>query len=201
MYHFPQEAYGMYVLLVCLLISVLIPAASLGETNLDVRADPDTFLQDETWMYTGYTYGGITFAIPKDSCSYELSEKDRTAGLVLLIGNNDYCLQIRKFDPEVLTYEQFKEIIQAEPTADVHIETRNGREALIYRNTAPNAYGELFGMAMTGMDGNTYKVSIFTGESEEYEEDAPVWKIAEIIGKTFTFRDFSEWGIPTTPDE
>lgn len=201
--------HGLYVLLACLLSCLLLSAAAPCETaaetnqvtNLDIQAEPGGFLFDDTWMYTGYTYGGGTFAIPKESNSYELTDQFREAGIVLLIGNDDFCLQLRKFDPEVLSYEQFKEIIQAEPTAETRITERNGKEVFIYRNTDPNPYGELYGIAVTGLDGNTYKVSIFTGDSEAYGEDDPVWKIAEIIGQSFTIRDFSEWGIPTAPDE
>ena len=188
-------------LLLALLVLTIIPFSALCETNLDVTADEDGLLNDATWQYYGYTYGGITFAIPGNSYQYDLSQEYKDAGIVSLIGNEDYMLQLRKFAPDVMSYEQFKAYIQAEPTADVRTEERDGKEILIYRNTNANAYGELFGIAMTGTDGNTYKISLFTGESEAYEADAPVWKIAEIIAATTNYRDFSQWGIPTTDNE
>ena len=150
--------HGLYVLLACLLSCLLLSAAAPCETaaetnqvtNLDIQAEPGGFLFDDTWMYTGYTYGGVTFAIPKESNSYELTDQFREAGIVLLIGNDDFCLQLRKFDPEVLSYEQFKEIIQAEPTAETRIKERNGKEVFIYRNMSighedsVNIQGSLF---------------------------------------------------------
>ncbi|MBR5960071.1 MAG: hypothetical protein IKZ98_03685 [Clostridia bacterium] len=189
------------ILLAALLTVTFLPVSAVCETNLDVTVGEDGFLTDDTWQYAGYTFGGITFAIPANSYQLEISQEYREAGIVLLIGNEDYMLQLRKFAPEVITYEQFKTAIQAEPSADVRTEERDGKEILIYRNTNPNAYGELFGIVMTGTDGNTYKISLFTGESEAYEEDAPVWKIAEIIAETTNYRDFSQWGIPTTENE
>ena len=189
------------ILLAALLTVTFLPVSAVCETNLDVTVGEDGFLTDDTWQYAGYTFGGITFAIPANSYQLEISQEYREAGIVLLIGNEDYMLQLRKFAPEVITYEQFKTAIQAEPSADVRTEERDGKEILIYRNTNANAYGELFGIAMTGTDGNTYKISLFTGESEAYEEDAPVWKIAEIIAETTNYRDFSQWGIPTTENE
>ncbi len=91
--------------------------------------------------------------------------------------------------------------IGSEPSADIRIDERDGKEILIYRNTKPNVHGELFGITMTGMDGNTYKISLFTGESEACDADAPVWKIAEIIAETTNYRDFAEWGISTIDAE
>ena len=189
------------ILLAVLLTVTFLPVAAMCETNLDVTADENGLLNDYSWQYYGYTYGGITFAIPGNSYQYDLSQEYKDAGIVSLVGNEDYMLQLRKFAPDVMSYEQFKAYIQAEPTADVRTEERDGKEILIYRNTNPNANGELFGIVMTGTDGNTYKISLFTGESEAYEADAPVWEIAEIIVATTNYRDFSQWDIPTTENE
>lgn len=189
------------ILLVVLLAMTILPFSALSETNLDVTADETGFLQDDTWHYVGYIYGGITFAIPKDSYQLEISQEYKDAGIVLLVGNEDYMLQLRQFAPEVITYEQFKAAIQAEPSADVRTEERDGKDIIIYRNTNPNAYGELFGIVMTGADGNTYKISLFTGENEAFGADAPVWKIAEIIAKTTKYMDFEALGISASENE
>ena len=189
------------ILLTALLLLTFLPFIAVCETNLNVTTDENGFLNDDTWQYAGYIYGGITFAIPKDSYQLEISQEYKDAGIVLLIGNEDYMLQLRQFSPEVIAYEQFKAAIQAEPSADVRTEERDGKEIIIYRNTNPNGYGELFGIVMTGADGNTYKISLFTGESEAYGAEAPVWKIADIIAKTTKYMDFEALGISASENE
>ena len=72
-------------------------------------------------------------------------------------------------------------------------------EILTYRNTQPSASNELYGIAMTGLDGLFYKISIFTGTDEAYGEDAPVWQIAETVGQTARRQDFSDWDIEGAP--
>ena len=191
----------MMFLMIVLPVLIFLPLSAVCETNLEVTADGNGFLNDETWQYYGYTYGGITFAIPANSYQLEVCQEYEEAGIVSLIGNEDYMLQVRKFPPEVMTYDQFKTYIQSEPSADIRIDERDGKEILIYRNTKPNVHGELFGITMTGMDGTTYKFSLFTGESEACDADAPVWKIAEIIAETTNYRDFAEWGISTIDAE
>ena len=76
-------------------------------------------------------------------------------------------------------------------------------EILTYRNTAPGPSSELYGIAMTGLDGKLYKISIFTGADEAFGEDAPVWEIAERIAASARHQDFSEWGLksPGTPEK
>ena len=162
--------------------------------NLDVTFLEDCLLSDPTWIYTGYTYGGITFAVPSNSEMYPISFLDKLRGLVQLVGNRDYMLQLRAVNDSTL--EEFQETVEKEPTSQSWTETHLGTECLIYRNTAPAHSGvELFGIAMTGIDGKLYKISIFTGESEAYGSQDPVWAIAEIIAKTARVQDFSEWGI------
>ena len=75
-----------------LLALLMIPAGAFSDTNLDVVVEENGILNDSTWMYTGYTYGGITFAIPKESYSYELSSAHRNAGIIFAVGNDDYSL-------------------------------------------------------------------------------------------------------------
>ncbi len=183
------------LLLSVLLVLVLLPLSAAGATNLDAAVGEDGFLYDDTWLYTGYTYGGVTFAVPSDSISYEVGDEYQAAGIILIIGDEDYLLQLRRFEPEAVTYEQFKEKIMAEPSADVRTEARGDGEIFCYRNTNPGPDSELFGIAMAGSDGALYKISIFTGAGEAYGADAPVWKIADIIAASAHYRDFSEWGV------
>ena len=181
--------------LLALLVSLLlftIPCA-WGETNLDVQVDENGLLMDETWIYTGYVEGGVTFAIPAESVGYDVSLRERMAGILLVVGNEDYMLQLRRFPPDAMTFESFRATIEAEPTAESAVFERDGVEILTYRNTRPSVVGELYGIALTGLDGCLYKVSLFTGDSEAFDEEAPVWKISLIIASTCRLQDFSDW--------
>ena len=174
---------------------LLLGFTALGATNLEPEIMGDGLLVDETWSYVGYTYGGITFAIPKESAQKRVGIFNKASGIILIFGNDDYTVQLRSFNPDSMTYSEFKELILSEPTAQVNQRLSGEAEILSYRNTAPSETAELFGIAMTGVDGKLYKISIFTGDSGAYQEDAPVWKIAEIIEKTTRIQDFSDWGI------
>ncbi len=112
----------------------------------------------------------------------------------------DFTIQMRVFQPEELSYDDFKAIIEQESTAEVSTRTDNDSEILLYRNTRPNAYSELYGIAITGLDGLLYKISIFTGVDEVFGADAPVWAISETVAQTVRHQDFSEWGIGDEPD-
>ena len=187
----------MILLLVALLL-FCIPA--VADTNLEPEKLPGGWIVDESWTYVGYIYGGVSFAIPVESYAYDASPYAQM-GLLLLYGNDDYMLQLRVFEPETYTYEAFRERIMAEPTSVVRTREYEGTEILIYLNSKPDADSELVGVAMEGIDGKLYKISIFTGDSERFGADAPVWKIAEVIAESAYVRDFSEWGINTEKQE
>ena len=93
----------------CILLAVLLALGGIAAA--DTNLEPETFggiIVDEDWSYVGYTYGGITFAIPKESYVYELSAYEKSMGILLLYGNEDYMLQLRVFMLEQATYEAFK---------------------------------------------------------------------------------------------
>ena len=185
------------LVLTVLMLQVCAPA----ELNLDVTIDENGFISDvEDWYYFGYTYGGVTFVVPTDSYSYPLDDAQKEAGIILVTGNADYTLQLRSFEPEVMTYKDLKQQMKKEITAEVHTEEREGKEVLFYRNKYPTEVSELYGIGLEGLDGKLYKISIFTGEKEEYKKDAVVWKIADIIAKSARNRDFSQWRIPDQAD-
>ena len=189
---------GKMIIALMLVLAVLtIQVCAVAEINFDVTFDENGFISDSVnWQYYGYTYGGVTFVVPADSYTYPLNDADKEAGIILLVANEDYTLQLRSFEPEVMTYKELKQQMKNEITAEVHTEERYGKEVLFYRNKYPNEVSELYGIGLEGLDGKLYKISIFTGEKEEYKEDAVVWKIAEIIAQSARNRDFSEWGIP-----
>ena len=158
-------------------------------------AEDWTALTPEGWQYIGYTYGGVTFAVPPDYENFGVNEDYKAAGYVLIGGSRDFTLALRQFRPDQRDYASFKEIITGEKTADCRVRDDNGSEILTYRNTAPGKDSELYGIALTGLDGLFYKISIFSGADEDVSDTAPVWEIAENIGKTIRRQDFSEWGI------
>ena len=175
-----------------LFVVLLALPCALAETQ-------NPLLFSDGWSYVGYTYGGITFAVPNDYEFYQISAADAAQGYVLMVGDADFLLQLRVFQPNQMSYADFKAIIQQEPTAEISARVDGDSEILIYRNTQPSAINELYGVGMTGLDGLFYKISIFTGDDEDFSADAPVWQIAETVGKTAQRRDFSEWGIEDTP--
>ena len=193
---------GKMIIAFMLVLTVLmLQVCASAELNLDVTFDENGFISDtENWYYFGYTYGGVTFVVPTDSYSYPLDDAQKEAGIILVTGNADYTLQLRSFEPEVMTYKDLKQQMKKEITAEVHTEEREGKEVLFYRNKYPTEVSELYGIGLEGLDGKLYKISIFTGEKEEYKKDAVVWKIADIIAKSARNRDFSQWGIPDQAD-
>ena len=191
----------MIIVLMLVLTVLMLQVCASAELNLDVTFDENGFISDvEDWYYFGYTYGGVTFVVPTDSYSYPLDDAQKEAGIILVTGNADYTLQLRSFEPEVMTYKDLKQQMKKEITAEVHTEEREGKEVLFYRNKYPTEVSELYGIGLEGLDGKLYKISIFTGEKEEYKKDAVVWKIADIIAKSARNRDFSEWGLPDQPE-
>ena len=108
-------------------------------------------------------------------------------------------MQMRVFQLEDLTFDAFKTMIESVSSAEILTRMDGDSEILVYCNTQPNAYSELYGIALTGLDGLFYKISIFTGVDEDYGQDAPVWEIAKTIAQTVRHQDFSEWGIEDAP--
>ena len=165
---------GKMIIAFTLVLTVLmLQVCASAELNLDVTFDENGFISDvEDWYYFGYTYGGVTFVVPTDSYSYPLDDAQKEAGIILVTGNADYTLQLRSFEPEVMTYKDLKQQMKKEITAEVHTEEREGKEVLFYRNKYPTEVSELYGIGLEGLDGKLYKISIFTGEKEEYKKDA-----------------------------
>ena len=169
----------LYLLLILCLLSSPCLAESIEETP-------------EGWLYLGYTHGGITFLVPDNMETLELTPQEEAAGIILVGYNEDFTLQLRCFTPEALTWDAFQEIILDEPSANVEW-LGEEKNILCYTNTVPNANSELVGIALNGLDGSMYKISIFTGFSEDYSADAPVWEIARTIATSTSQMDFSQW--------
>ena len=147
------------------------------------------------WVYMAYTYGGINFIVPVDTQLWDLSPSDRSMGIIMIGGNADFTIQLRQFSPEDISVDAFKDKLLKEPTAQVDVNEKDGSTIVCYQNTAASANSELFGIMLEGLDGNTYKISIFTGESEAFDSDAKVWEIAQIIADSVGLQDFSQWPI------
>lgn len=146
----------------------------------------------EGWMYAGYTHGGITFPVPADVVPYDLSEQELAMGIVLICYNADFMLQLRRFTPSELTWEQYRELMLGAATAEVRY-SGDDPSILCVKNTVPSPDSELVGIALNGLDGNLYKISIFTGFDEDCSPDAIVWDIAQIIADYTSQMDFADW--------
>ena len=175
------------------MLSLVMAFSAVADTNLSPEIYEGGIITDESWTYYGYTYGGIGFAVPAECYMYDLTAAEMNAGVILLLGNDDFMLQLRGFEPEQQTYEQFKQKVLETPSAETNIRDINGTEVLTYKNTRATASSELYGIVMTGIDGKMYKVSIFTGDNERFDAEAPVWKIAEIVGATCNVMDYSSF--------
>ena len=92
-----------------------------------------------------------------------------------------------------MTFGAFRDRMTEAGAADCATRAVEEAEVFTYRNPVPSAYAELYGIALTGLDGRLYKISIFTGDSGRFDGDAPVWKIAGVIARTVRIQDFSEW--------
>ena len=188
---------GWFRMIIALAAAMTLFACALAENSSEPKEENDG------WQYAGYVYGGITFAIPGDYMDFGVSDADAARGCIMIGGNELFTLQLRCFDPAAIDYAYFKAIIQQEPSSDWSVRMDGDLEILTYRNTAPGPSSELYGIAMTGLDGKLYKISIFTGADEAFGEDAPVWEIAERIAESARHQDFSEWGLkaPGMPEE
>ena len=52
--------------------------------SIAVAEDWTPLLAEDGWTYIGYTYGGITFAVPKDYESFNISKDDAEDGIVIM---------------------------------------------------------------------------------------------------------------------
>ena len=175
------------LLVAALLLLALLPGAL---TEGELRPAP------EGWVNIGWIEGGISLAVPDDfEQSYILPEY-ADMGIVILGGDADFMLQLRRFAPETLNYAEFLAMVEAQPGAEVSVRMDGEVEIAEYRNTTPDSDSELYGVILTGLDGCLYKVSVFTGDDGAFADDAPVWTIAETLGASVHLVDFSGWGIP-----
>ena len=179
-------------ILICLLALMLLCASAYAEEPL---------YAEDGWSYFGYSFGGITYAIPNDYEEWPPSAEEKAAGIITIGGNRDFTIQLRCFPPEAITYDGFVELVKNEPTAELSTRTVGDAEIIYYRNTSPSEYSELYGIALTGLDGMLYKISIFTGMDGTFGDDASVWEIAETIASTVRQQDFSDWPTQGAPEE
>ncbi len=182
------------------LIAALCAALILTCALCASAEDWTPLTSEDGWSYIGYTFGGITFAVPNDYRNYNVSASYASQGYVIMGGTADFTIQMRVFQPDQLVYDEFKAMIGQESTAEISTRMDGDYEILVYRNTRPSANSELCGIVMTGLDGLLYKISIFTGDDGAFDENAPVWAIAETIARSARHQDFSEWGVEDTPD-
>mgnify|MGYP006999443435 CR=1 FL=1 len=126
-----------------LVLFMLCPLYAIAESDAPLLAE-------DGWSYIGYSYGGITFAVPADFVNYDLSASDTANGYILIGGNDEFVLQMRVFQADELTYDEFKAMVEKTPSAESSVRVDGDSEILTYRNTQPSASNELYGIAMTG---------------------------------------------------
>lgn len=176
--------------LLTILLTLLLCLPALAETT-DMPVQPNP----EGWRYMGYTPAGVTFLIPEDTQSYQLTAADRAAGVVFIGFNEAYTVQLRRFEPDQMDLAAFRAMLHFAPGAQVEIRGEEGSEIVIYRNGSPTGVSELVGIALNGTDGCMYKISIFTGVDEDCSAEAPVWDIAAQIADSVAIVDYSGWPV------
>lgn len=176
------------------IFSILLVLCLLGTSCLAEEAE----LLPEGWAFLGYTYGGITFPVPMDVEFYELTPQEQAMGIILICYNDEFTLQLRGFSPKQMTWEEFKKKMLAEPTAEVSL-LGEDQSIMYVRNTTSTADSELVSIALNGLDGNLYKISIFTGVDEDYSPDASVWEIAQTVAGYTSQMDFLQWPLQENP--
>ena len=184
---------AVFLIAVCLLAALVCAASAETNLNPTFTEEGPEMVVDETWIYAGWLEGGVTWAVPSDSMEWDLSDEDAALGVLFYVSDQDYSLQLRVFEPEQMTFGAFRDRMTEAGAADCATRVVGEAEVFTYRNPVPSAYAELYGIALTGLDGRLYKISIFTGDSGRFDGDAPVWKIAGVIARTVRIQDFSEW--------
>ena len=169
-----------FLLILLAMVLIILPAAA-----------EDIEIQPEGYTYCGYMPGGITFLMPENMVSCELYEWEKQAGILVYAESQECSIQLRRFEPDVMTMPQFLQLVQMEKNIQWDVSLERGTPVLCYRNTAATANTELVGVVITGTDGCMYKVSIFTGWDGNYAEDAPAWEIAEVVSASLRHEDFS----------
>ena len=175
------------------LLAILMLACLLTPAYAEL---PDGLeMNPEGWFWTGVVEGGFSFLLPDDTYSWELTEVEQAAGIMLVAGNDDFTIQVRRFEPEQLTLDRMAEMLENEPTADTEKLDMDGTTVIRYRNTGASATSELYGIVFNGADGRLYKINFFTGVDEDFSAEAPVWEIAAFIADSLMPMDFSDWPI------
>lgn len=113
-------------MLLALVLFVLCPLCAIAASNAPLLAE-------DGWSYIGYSYGGITFAVPADFVNYDLSASDTASGYILIGGNDEFVLQMRAFQPDELTYDEFKTMVEKTASAESSVRMDGDSEILTYR--------------------------------------------------------------------
>jgi len=147
------------------------------------------------WHFAGWIEGGLSFGVPVDTEIWKCEGEELAQGYIFFGMNDEYTIQLRAYQPWEMTYEDFKAMVENEPSAEVTLRQSGDTEILIYKNTAPGENTELVGIMAEGLDGKLYKLSIFTGTEGDFSAEAPVWEIADVIAGSFSIIDYSQLGI------
>lgn len=154
---------------------------------------PDAPKIPEGWKRIWNEEGGILFAVPANVVSWELDGED--ADVLWRGSNQDITVQLRAYAAEELTYEEFVGLLDEYEYAVTDVRSVDGTEITIYNNPEPAANMQLSGAVLNGTDGRLYKLSVFSGDSDDFAEDAAVWELSEMLMQTVQVRKFFGWNV------
>jgi len=136
---------------------------------------------------------GIIFAVPADVVSWTLSEED--PGILWRGSNLDITVQLRAYEPDDLTYEDFVAMLGEYEYAVTDVRNIDSTEITVYNNPESAANMQLCGAVLNGTDGRLYKLSVFSGDGDDFSEEAPVWQLADTLMQSVHVRKFFGWNI------
>ena len=144
----------------------------------------DIIYAPDGWVFVGYPAGDVVFAVPETYVSREVSQESAAKGYVEIGGNSEFTLQVRAFEPESATYEEFVSRLTTERPVTLTEHEVDGVTVASYVRGDATAESELFGIVITGSDGRLYKLSIFAGGDGDISGDSKALEIGRIMAGT-----------------
>lgn len=145
------------------------------------------------WKNIWNEEGGIIFSVPGNVISWTLSDED--AAILWRGSSQDITVQLRAYEADELTYEEFIAMLGEYEYAVTDVRSIDGTEITVYNNPEPAANMQLSGAVLNGVDGRLYKLSVFSGDSDDFSEDAAVWELADTVMQSVHVRRFFGWNI------
>lgn len=149
----------------------------------------------EGWRPVWNKSGGVIFAVPADVFTWGLEPQEVEEGLMWRGSNADITVQLRVYKEDELTYDDFRAMLDEYEYEVSSVRNVSGAEVTIYTNPEPGANMQLCGAVLTGLDGRLYKISVFSGDNDDFSDDAAVWELSGMFMDTIHLRKFFGWDI------